>query len=560
ATWANSERAMSLLTLPLDLLVLVHSHLTPLDILSLHATCRTLRSPTLGLLVWRDALRRIIEENNIFEPTFDLASMSVSALRTASFRPQVLLCFIKTRTPTSQSFGPRDMWPRSHREVTLDRGFLLKRMRQKQDNIREMILLQGGRYLLLDTVCTFRVYDLEDSEHGDPAPTLKPIMTWIKSDDSQEIPTLPGRCVFRMHKVEGDEVILFFSVPSVRAGFFPASLVAYAVRGLPNQPRGEEIARLSLKGPGELLPKSFCGDRISFVGSESDLYGVWDYKRDEVALLRTPPDWSRPDSSIECLITPNTVILKSSNAKKLIVYDLPAFVSTTTAPAPTPTYRDTLHSQDIIKSAKISPLHDFPQHEQTGPHLFDLQPLKGDGRFHRYRLEADPTSGLFMPVRDTAWMQLYPVGIPPMRKYDMKNCQLRPLRASGEDVFIVGHRTGWKEIRYVRRPAPHYDTEDPDGDGEGTSSDWTTDNDETLNDDQANIFLHVQHRDLETGLDRKYPYSIASILDRSHEAWGERKWELVEFCPASGRLCTVEVLSMNRLELNVFDYFPALEA
>ena len=62
------------------------------------------------------------------------------------------------------------------------------------------------------------------------------------------------------------------------------------------------IARLSLKGPGELLPKAFSGDRVSFVGSESDLFGVWDYKRDEVALLRTPPDWARPDSSIEVSI------------------------------------------------------------------------------------------------------------------------------------------------------------------------------------------------------------------------------------------------------------------
>ncbi|KAI5899111.1 uncharacterized protein SCHCODRAFT_02522630 [Schizophyllum commune H4-8] len=558
STWANSERAMSLLTLPLDLLVLVHSHLTPLDILSLHATCRTLRSPTLGLLVWRDALRHSIEENNIFGPTFDLASMSVSALRTASLRHQVLLRVIKSRSPSSQSFDPRYLWPRSHRKITLDRGFLLRMMRQRQDNAREMTLLQGGRYLLLDTVCTFRVYDLDDSERKEPEMTLKPIMFWIKSDDDQDIPTLPGRCVLRMHKVEGDEVILFFSIPAIATGFLPTSLVAYAIRGLPHQPLGEEIARYSLKGPGELLPKSFSSDRVSFVGSESDVFGVWDYRRDEVVLMRTPPDWSRRDSSIECLITPNTVILKSSNAKKLGVYDLPPFAPTTAPPVYAPAYRDVLHSQAIIKSCQILPLHD-----SNGPYLFDLHPFKGDGRFHRYRLEADPTSGLFMPVPDTAWMQLYPVGMHPVQKYDMKNCQLRPLRAWADDVFVVGYRTGWRdsEIRYKYRARD----EDLDGHGEGedeedNGSDWTIDSDEATNDDQANVFLHVQHRDLEKGLDRKYPLSIASILDRSHEAWGERRWEFVEFCPASGRLLTVEVLSMNRLELNVFDYFPSVEA
>ncbi|KAI4517655.1 hypothetical protein K525DRAFT_273412 [Schizophyllum commune Loenen D] len=94
---------------------------------------------------------------------------------------------------------------------------------------------------------------------------------------------------------------------------------------------------------------------------------------------------------------------------------------------------------------------------------------------------------------------------------------------------------------------------------EWDEEDYTEEMDEAIGreNDQAGVFIHVEHRDSPRDEFGQHPTSVVELLDRSASAWGQRELRFVELCPASGRLCAIVEEGDEPPRLLVFDYLPA---
>ena len=237
------------------------------------------------------------------------------------------------------------------------------------------------------------------------------------------------------------------------------------------------------------------------------------------------------------------------NQRALLVYDVPPL-----APIATPPARIVPQVAHPIRTYPTG-RHKVRTTNQASVDFLDLRYTHGDGIFDRYRIERaspnDPSSP-FVPVMDSGGLELRPEG-----GYDMTYCAIRAPRACLGNVFTMGYRTGWYdpdiEAQADRRDA--YFSDD-----EWEPEDYTEEIDEAIGreNDQAGVFVHVEHRDQERDASEsgRYPASIVELLDRSDAAWGHRELSFVDFCPASGRLCAV-VAENGPRRLLVFDYLPA---
>ncbi|KAL1681000.1 hypothetical protein EV122DRAFT_261447 [Schizophyllum commune] len=588
---------MSLPGLPLELLIQIQSLLNPLDILSLHSTSTTVRERALCRTVWLDALRRVIDENDVFSPTFDLKAMAMEELRHAALRPQVLMQRLRRASPTSSLRG--EVSPGSRSQITLGSPLppSLRDCRAKG-----VTLVPGGRFLLVDSPEMFRVFD-RGGGHDQFSP-LQPSVSLIKRELTQD----PAHCIFSLHIIRGDDIVVIFSISLRHDSVYappvgPVSLVAYEIRNLSLTPTGEVISKLTLEGPEQLrvISHNAVKNRVAFVGRGSTVFGMWDFELNTVAPIRSPNDDTLYDD--EAILTRNSLILRSSAA--FFIYELPPFSPVASSLSP-------LRLDPIFVVSDTHACGDavFLHHRANAAQFIDLQRLDQHGHFCRYWLRPespnDPQS-LIIPVKDAGDAKFYP------SEYDLsKNyCHIRPMRACDGSLVRMGHRSGWVDTsmeahsrRMAEARAGPIDyaglLDESSGDGSGARSDegegedneedgdeenhededgsaYDDDADEIrhyieMADDQAGVHIHVQHRDAQsrsasggwqTASERvsaaNSTDSVVNSLDRQDPVW-QSSFDLgnIDFCPVSARLCAVTCGKDGYLRLHVLDYLPPM--
>ncbi|KAL1761763.1 hypothetical protein FB107DRAFT_174691, partial [Schizophyllum commune] len=143
---------MCLLSLPADLLLEIQSLLKPSDVQALQSTCTYFRDAEVRRKAWQDALRRVIQENDVFPATFAVKNMFTAELAHAALAPSRFCHLIKQNgaMKTSHSNIPL-MDPVAKYTVTH------QLFRHGKHKIK---LLPGGRFLLAWDQHILQVYDL----------------------------------------------------------------------------------------------------------------------------------------------------------------------------------------------------------------------------------------------------------------------------------------------------------------------------------------------------------------------------------------------------------------
>ncbi|KAL1726659.1 hypothetical protein EV714DRAFT_287075 [Schizophyllum commune] len=550
---------MSLPGLPLELLIQIQSLLNPLDILSLHSTSTTVRERASCRAVWLDALRRVIDENDVFAPTFDLRAMSMEELRYAALRPQVFMQRLRRASPTPSALGK--VPPRLRSQITLGSPIPTS---VRDCRAKGVTLVPGGRFLLVDSPEMFRVFDLGRG-HNQSSP-LPPSVSLIKRELTQD----PAHCIFSLHIIRGDDIVVIFSISLRHDSVYatpvgPVSLVAYKIRNLSLTPTGEVISKLTLEGPEQLrvISHNAVKNQVAFVGRGSTVFGMWDFELNTVALIRSPNDDTLYDD--EVILTRNSLILRSSAA--FFIYELPPFSPVSSSLSP-------LRLDPIFVVSDTHACGDatFLQHRANGAQFIDLQRLDRHGHFCRYRLHPespnDPQS-LIIPVKDAGDAKFYPV------EYDLSkdHCHTRPMRACDGGFVRMGHRSGWVDSSMEAHERREAEARAGPIDHSGRRRDdeeYPDDADEIqpyieMADDQAGVHIHVQHRDAQSRSESGRVAAanptdlVVNLLDGQDPVW-QSSFDLgnIDFCPVSARLCAVTGGKDGYLRLHVLDYLPPM--
>ncbi|KAL1659798.1 hypothetical protein GGF50DRAFT_64522 [Schizophyllum commune] len=150
----TSTPRSAFLALPTELLVPILSYLSVQDVWAVRKTCHTLYAVSKLKCVWIARVRHICATNDVFAPTFDLASMPVAALERAATAPQRFFRLIKASGRGSK------LYPVHRRALSLAQdgnavpGF-------DSESFRQIRLVPGGRFMLARTRTEFQIWDLE---------------------------------------------------------------------------------------------------------------------------------------------------------------------------------------------------------------------------------------------------------------------------------------------------------------------------------------------------------------------------------------------------------------
>ncbi|KAL1761640.1 hypothetical protein FB107DRAFT_285915 [Schizophyllum commune] len=493
---------------------LIFGYVDPPTIFRLRAVCIGLRDATLHRAPWIQALRAIMQRNDVFSPSYPLSDMSVAELEHAVISPIKFSETVKQRgvrilseremTRDTPAVTVPKLHPARQRTVRLDTG-------EAPNAILRHDLLPGGRYSLLTTAKAIHIFDLGYR----PGTTIdaRPVFTLRQSDlvKVEVDDNTPWRMDQWSAGRSSGDLLLSISVQQPSTSILRDAIVIYKVVHLGNAPLGCQVARLTL--PAHFRPRVHNAEdnRICFA-SATGTVGVWDFARKRAARWQTESRSARNlsvlsrDSVIHCDPVTGTVVynippLAPTSAGAISLLNVqPAFPVSTVIP----------HSSAIRSSASYATYHIGGQE-----YIYDLR----GNRVRRYVVR-EPPSGTSrtsaLPVEATSFMAHEDPEIYVTKAY------LPHLHVCEDGIFTGSHSSGF----LAGDLGPLY---------EG-----------------AGISLHMSGRQYGTeahGID-----VAVTLLD--HEEPGYRhEWnpELIDFCPVSGRLCAVECID-GRVALSVFDY------
>ncbi|TRM59906.1 hypothetical protein BD626DRAFT_539108 [Schizophyllum amplum] len=298
--------------LPADVLINIQGFLKPSDIIALRQTSRALRDATLHRTVWINALRSVIDANNIFPPTFPLRQMSIAELEHAALAPRRFFTLASRR----------GVLPGAGKKIaTVSRRAVLLKMASDLPptdaiNAASIRLLPGGRYLIAHTHHVIHLYDLGYSLS--PVISTTPIFTLRKSDLT-DVDVGNGSLWFMSQYRSADNLhskalFLYISVSYHPSGIKPTSLVIYKIEDLGGDPKGSQIAHLTMPRPRMLCRiASADGNRVAFYTGQN--IGVWDFTKGTLAM------WKNQPMSDLCLLSRGNVICHHEDG--LAVYIVP---------------------------------------------------------------------------------------------------------------------------------------------------------------------------------------------------------------------------------------------
>ncbi|KAI5831346.1 hypothetical protein K523DRAFT_237678 [Schizophyllum commune Tattone D] len=267
--------------LPTDILINVLHYLTPWDIFTIRRACRHFRDATMHRVVWIHALQRVIDDNNVFPPSFPLEKMSLSELTHAVFAPRKFFDLVRrVDTLPDQKVAPTAQFIATLWDNEEDGNHSYERVH----------LLPGGRFVVAAMQKVLRIFDIG---YG-PRPTVRtrPIFTlrWTQLENiAQGVENTWCEVSHLEWEANGEssDLLLFVTVTPYPRTTRPASIVVYKISDIASGPRGQQVAHLTLYPEmSSVHIKSVDGTRPAFTASES-LVGVWDYAENSISLWRT---------------------------------------------------------------------------------------------------------------------------------------------------------------------------------------------------------------------------------------------------------------------------------
>ncbi|KAL1715274.1 hypothetical protein EV715DRAFT_207813 [Schizophyllum commune] len=268
--------------LPTDILINVLHYLTPWETLTFRRACRHFRDATMHRVVWIHALQRVIDDNNVFPPSFPLENMSLSELTHAVFAPRKFFNLVwRADTLPDQKVAPTAQFIATLWDNEEDLG---------NHSNQRVHLLPGGRFVVAAMQKVLRIFD---TGYG-PRPTVRtrPIFTlrWTQLENiAQGVENTWCEVSHLEWEANGEsaDLLLFVTVNPFPRTTRPASIVVYRISDIASSPQGQQVAHLTLYSEmSSVHIKSVEGTRLAFTASES-LVGVWDYANNSISLWRT---------------------------------------------------------------------------------------------------------------------------------------------------------------------------------------------------------------------------------------------------------------------------------
>lgn len=199
----ESDRASSLMGLPLDMQTYLLSFVAPLDILHLRMvralfsfdvhpitvlncykqTCRAFHVVTSQQIVWIEALRQICLANAVFLPTFPLDKMSLAELEHAAMAPYKWMALSSARDGSASrtalnTHRMRFLSPLAAESLDSDE---MDTAEEDDFEVRSLFLVPGGRYLVTFAWRWVCVWDIGFAPHPENDYIHRPI-AMVKMD------------------------------------------------------------------------------------------------------------------------------------------------------------------------------------------------------------------------------------------------------------------------------------------------------------------------------------------------------------------------------------------
>ncbi|KAI5899275.1 uncharacterized protein SCHCODRAFT_02604683 [Schizophyllum commune H4-8] len=502
----DGRRRSSKLELPDDVWINIMRYLKPLDIVALRQTSRRLKGPSLNRAVWMHALRVVVADNGVHPLTFPIDKMSTADLESAASCPQKL-------TRILLRFGQSFLAPVPHPEPVHRRAFYIKQEGDKPV-VRSIRLLPGGRYLVVERLETVLIMDL--GWRTEAVIRRSPIYILHK----KTIGAGPTRVCTLEHLVwdQGNGNLRLFFVlngDSFVANSGGPEVIVHEVSDILCHPQGSVIARLDIRSASGVEVGNLTAQQDCLAVAVGDLTVVWDYKNHSMASFA---GLSSPMALIH-----GTLVGSGSEYETLEVYSLPtlspslAIDPTPASLAPKPQLQFSHFNVAIVSPSLALHLpHDCYEHATCflDNDLCLIEVRSDTGQLTRYVVEkvSPKLSSARAAVFKIAEFNIGEHSI--QRRYRMK--YLRDLRVCDDGIV-----TGVMKI----------------GAGEAGKS--------------SAIYVHIASKG---GDDAPYEDRFeATKRLLGAEDCGWREWDTFDFCPISGRLCTIVGSYVS-----VFDYVPCL--
>ncbi|KAF8196100.1 hypothetical protein BJ912DRAFT_956313 [Pholiota molesta] len=290
-----SDRASSLMGLPLDMQTYLLSFVAPLDILHLRMTCRAFHAVTSQQIVWIEGLRQICLANAVFLPTFPLDEMSLAELEHAAIAPYKWLALASARDGSASrtalnTHRMRFLSPLAAESLDSDE---MDTAEEDDFEVRSLFLVPGGRYLVTFAWRWICVWDTGFSPHPENDYIHRPMaMVKVNLHSTHLVHASP----------DGQALRIIISCPSyVNEEKIADVLHVYELYPQRTEPSLDLMARLEVVGEDEISFYSLSGDCYIFL--HGSVLKIWNFK------INGWTSWTVQGEFHQAIVTPNLLLL-----------------------------------------------------------------------------------------------------------------------------------------------------------------------------------------------------------------------------------------------------------
>ncbi|TRM67219.1 hypothetical protein BD626DRAFT_485160 [Schizophyllum amplum] len=174
------DQSLTFDALPIDIILLILEFVRPLDIISVRLTCKLLRDVTRQHALWISALRTVCYDNNLYPEMFAVEALSLSQLEHSATTPSLFFRQVKRAAesasaakekmereedgntpsdPAPESVTP-SLRPAVVRRLDIPPSTLDGLNWAFTEDVTELRLAPGGRYLAMNHYCDMQIWDL----------------------------------------------------------------------------------------------------------------------------------------------------------------------------------------------------------------------------------------------------------------------------------------------------------------------------------------------------------------------------------------------------------------
>ncbi|TRM59901.1 hypothetical protein BD626DRAFT_572300 [Schizophyllum amplum] len=493
--------------LPMDVLINIQYFLSREDIISLRLTCRDLRRATLSRTVWIDALRAVMDANDVFPPTFPLDKMSLAELEHAVFAPKRFFKLVQQRG-TAVPNGSLE--PVSRRVVVIIDD---KQPADEDEKVygAAIRLLPGGRFVIATTRSA--IYLLDIGYDLNPVIRTRPVFT-VRRAQLVNIDAGDAQSSWHVNEVStkapSADLLLHISLDHRFGSGKQTSLVVYGITDIAGVPKGRQMGHLTFPQlDTHVRIHSVQGSRVAFTANERTIgttfsIGVWDFANGSVVAWRTR---NRHPLGGLCVLSQNSVV-SHDRQLGLVVYNIPPLTPVTAG----------IQLVDVHPAIQYHMLEGWGEVtaycRRGSDHFFDIHRRGTATRFIVQDLPPNFTEASVIPLKASSFTIYEDV------PEDIVTITCKPALCVCEDGVFTGVDCSGVQDDMDARPLGAY------------------------------FGLHLSQR--RHGKDAQPLDVTVSLIDSDDPGYMSWLTGSIDFCPVSGRLCAMD--HRQGLQLFIFDY------